>query len=78
MMSEFSIKVLTAPLGKTYFFTTGQAGFILKSKTGQLLGLDLYLSDCVERIEPTIKKSIGKSKKNSGNQVKSRFPQLLR
>lgn len=50
-MSEFAIKVLTAPLGKTYLFSVGQAGYIIKSKSGQLLAIDLYLSDCVERIE---------------------------
>jgi L-ascorbate 6-phosphate lactonase len=50
-MSDFALKVLTAPLGKTYLFSVGQAGYIIKSKSGQLLGIDLYLSDCVERIE---------------------------
>lgn len=29
----------------------GQAGFILKSEKGKTLGIDLYLSDCVERVE---------------------------
>lgn len=29
----------------------GQAGYIIKSKSGQLLGIDLYLSHCVEREE---------------------------
>ncbi|MCD8151405.1 MAG: MBL fold metallo-hydrolase [Clostridiales bacterium] len=48
---DFATKVLTAPLGKTYLFSTGQAGYIVKSKSGQLLGIDLYLSDSVERIE---------------------------
>lgn len=37
--------------GGTYIYSTGQAGFIIKSSNGQLLGIDLYLSDCVERIE---------------------------
>ena len=32
-------------------FATGQAGFILKSKSGQLLAIDLYLGECVERLE---------------------------
>ena len=32
-------------------FSIGQAGFILKSKGGQLLAIDLYLSNCVERLE---------------------------
>jgi L-ascorbate 6-phosphate lactonase len=50
-MKDFTIKVLTAPLGKTYLFSVGQAGYIIKSKSGQLLAIDLYLSDCVERIE---------------------------
>lgn len=47
----FGLQVLTAPLGKTHLFSVGQAGFIIKSKSGQLLGIDLYLSDCVERVE---------------------------
>ncbi len=50
-MNNFAIKIRTAPLGKTYLFSVGQAGYIMKSKSGQLLGVDLYLSDCVERIE---------------------------
>lgn len=50
-MKEFAQKVLAATLGKTYLFSVGQAGFIIKSKSGQLLAIDLYLSDCVERIE---------------------------
>ena len=50
-MLNFAEKVLTAPLGKTYLFSVGQAGFIIKSASGQLLGIDLYLSDCVERVE---------------------------
>lgn len=41
-----------AELGKTHVFSAGQAGFIVKSASGQLLGIDLYLSDCVERVEP--------------------------
>lgn len=32
-------------------FAIGQAGFIIKSKSGQLLAMDLYLSNCVERLE---------------------------
>ena len=50
-MNDFAVKVLTAPSGKTHLFSVGQAGFIIKSKSGQLLAIDLYLSDCVERIE---------------------------
>lgn len=50
-MLNFAVKVMTAPLGKTHLFSVGQAGFIIKSASGQLLGIDLYLSDCVERVE---------------------------
>ena len=50
-MNDFALQVMTAPLGKTYLFSVGQAGFIIKSKSGQLLAIDLYLSDCVERVE---------------------------
>lgn len=50
-MNAFALKVLTASLGKTYLFSVGQAGYIIKSKSGQLLAIDLYLSDCVERVE---------------------------
>lgn len=50
-MRDFALKVLTAPLGKTHIFSVGQAGFILKSASGQLLGIDMYLTDCVERVE---------------------------
>ena len=32
-------------------FSTGQAGFVLKSYSGMLLAIDLYLSNCVERLE---------------------------
>lgn len=32
-------------------FSVGQAGFIVKSNNGQLLAIDLYLSNCVERVE---------------------------
>ena len=39
------------PLGKTYLFSVGQAGFIIKCKSGRLLGIDLYLSDYSERDE---------------------------
>ena len=50
-MTDFAIQVLTAPIGKTHLFSVGQAGFIIKSAVGQLLAMDLYLSDCVERVE---------------------------
>lgn len=50
-MNAFAIKVMNAPLGKTHLFSVGQAGYIIKSSRGKLLAIDLYLSDCVERIE---------------------------
>ncbi len=31
--------------------STGQAGYIIKSSSGQLLAIDLYLSNCAERLE---------------------------
>ena len=48
-MLEISTKILTDS-GPT-LYSTGQAGFIIKSKNGQLLAIDLYLSNCVERLE---------------------------
>ena len=48
-MRDLARKVLVAE-GPAIFFT-GQAGFIIKSKGGQLLAIDLYLSNCVERVE---------------------------
>jgi len=50
-MREFAQNILTAAPGKTWLFSAGQAGFIIKSSSGQLLAIDLYLSDCVERVE---------------------------
>ena len=51
MMNDFAVRVLTARQGRTHLFAVGQAGYIIKSSSGQLLGIDLYLSDCVERLE---------------------------
>ncbi len=48
-MPDFATKVLNAK-GPS-LFAVGQAGYILKSSTGQMLAIDLYLSDCVERLE---------------------------
>lgn len=50
-MKDFAVEVLSKHQGKLCLFSVGQAGFIIKSKSGQLLGLDLYLSECVERLE---------------------------
>ena len=48
-MPDFATKIMTAQ--GPCLFTTGQAGFILKSASGQLLAIDLCLSECVERLE---------------------------
>ncbi len=50
-MNILTMKIMTACPGKTALFSAGQAGFIIKSQSGQLLGIDLYLSDCVEQLE---------------------------
>lgn len=42
------LKTLT---GHTELFWLGQAGFVIKSSNGKLLGIDLYLSECVEPVE---------------------------
>ena len=48
---DFASKVMSAKIGRTHIFSTGQAGYVVKSANGQLLAIDLYLSECVERIE---------------------------
>lgn len=48
-MLDFKSDILAAK--GTCLFSAGQAGFIIKSAGGQLLGIDLYLTDCVERVE---------------------------
>lgn len=35
----------------TMIYWLGQAGFIIKSAEGRLLGIDLYISECVESVE---------------------------
>ena len=50
-MNDLAIRILSAQQGKTHLFSTGQAGFILKSACGQTLAWDLYLSECGERFE---------------------------
>lgn len=50
-MLSLASRIMTAPLGQTHLFSLGQAGYVIKSKSGQLLGIDLYLSECVERVE---------------------------
>ena len=48
-MRDFATKVMTTK--GTNIFSVGQAGYIIKSESGQLLAIDLYLSNCVERVE---------------------------
>lgn len=54
LVSGFALTVLNAKEEETHLFAVGQAGYILKSSSGQLLGVDLYLSECGERIEKDI------------------------
>lgn len=48
-MKDLAINILTAK--KTSIFFLGQAGFVFKSKRGTTLGVDMYLTNCVERFE---------------------------
>lgn len=50
-MIDFAKKIRDAEQGKTHLFSVGQAGYIIKNEKGQLLGIDLYLSECVEEYE---------------------------
>lgn len=49
-MDSFATRVLGSPSGKTQIYYLGQAGFLIKTKNGTLMGIDLYLSNCCERI----------------------------
>lgn len=51
-MHDLAMRILAAT--GTNIFSVGQAGFIIKSSSGQLLAIDLYLSDCVERLEGNV------------------------
>ena len=51
-MHDLAMKILGAT--GTSIFAVGQAGFIIKSNSGQMLAIDLYISDCVERIEGNV------------------------
>lgn len=53
-MNDFYLRVLTSENGRIHLFSVGQAGYIIKSESGQLLGVDLYLSECVERVEGNV------------------------
>ncbi len=48
-MLDFAQQVMTKK--GTCVFSVGQAGYIIKSADGGLLAIDLYLSNCVERVE---------------------------
>lgn len=43
------IKTMAVPKGTVAVFWAGQAGFIIKTSENQLIGIDLYLSNCCER-----------------------------
>ncbi len=49
-MNEFETRLMI-PDGKTSLNFNVQAGFVLKSKNGTTMGVDLYLTDCVERYD---------------------------
>lgn len=49
-METFSEKI-RKNFGHTMLYWMGQAGFIIQSCSGKLLGIDLYLSECVELVE---------------------------
>jgi L-ascorbate 6-phosphate lactonase len=51
MKTNFAETISAADAGKTHLFAVGQAGYIIKSRSEQLLGIDLYLSHCVEPLE---------------------------
>jgi L-ascorbate 6-phosphate lactonase len=44
-------KILSAPRKKTHVFFINQAGFVIKSPSGVLIAVDLYLSDAIERYD---------------------------
>ncbi len=50
-MNVFAKNVKAAKIGQTHMFFAGQAGFVFKSCSGTLVCIDLYISDCVERLE---------------------------
>ena len=47
----FSETLEAEHVGAIHLFSMGQAGFIIKSRQGQTLAIDLYLSECVELVE---------------------------
>ena len=51
--STLAERILHTEKGKTALFFSGQAGFILRNAAGRILGHDLYLSNCLERMIET-------------------------
>lgn len=49
-MNEFESRLMISDERTSLNFNV-QAGFVLKSKTGTTMGIDLYLTDCVERFD---------------------------
>ena len=51
-MANFAQKVMNVQNhnGEISIFFVGQAGYIIKTASGKLIGLDMYLTDCVERL----------------------------
>lgn len=48
---NLATRILSAHEDGTLLYFLGQAGFVLKSRRGTLIGIDLYLSNCVERFD---------------------------
>lgn len=48
-MFDFKKIINSVDQKKTYLFFLGQAGFVVKTHTGKIFAIDLYLSDCGER-----------------------------
>jgi len=48
---HISDRINNAEEGETHVFFLGQAGFIFKTKAGETIAVDLYLSDCVEHYD---------------------------
>lgn len=50
-MGTLATTIMTSRQGSPHLFYLGQAGFIVKSSEGTTLGIDMYLTSCVERAE---------------------------
>ena len=50
-MKSFIEKLRSDLSSSSMLYWLGQAGFIIKSAEGKLLGIDLYLTECVEPVE---------------------------